>query len=1793
MLKKDKGLSFMKINKKQCFLLLMLSITLILAIGITSATEITDETTEIIKDNNQVSVTDTQINTNNEKILKNTKNKTTKSDIYVNSNADSNNNGSTKTKPTTLTNALNNAENGETIILTTTGTQDTYKFSSEITIYKNLKIIGESGKTIIFDGQGKTGIFNINDATVTLQNIQIINAKSTTAPITATNSELTINGMTFKNNKGTISGAILSRESKLTITNSQFTNNTSEKIGGAITQLGKNTLSVTQSQFTENTAHYDGGSIYTVQSSVTINSSTFKDNNARNGGALYLGNNVNNIQLKVTNSIFRNNKASQKADSIWTNYHITLNDNAFISTNKNNWVHIDKNCNNNLNSNWWSTSSPNFEVITDGFIPVNWRIMKVTNQSTSNTNKLTVSINTLSDQTTTNTTLPSRQVTYTADKGNFTNNSQSITSMVTNTYTGSSTNIRIKIDNEEVIVNTLTEPYLSINNITSTAGSNVTFIIRANKAISGQLTLKVNNVTLKPSITSGNLKYSYTIPSTWKANNYTTTLTYPGNSVYRSKSVNGYLYVKDSKIIVVPISTSDIKLSTASLPKAYDLRNLSLVTPVKIQGSSGSCWAFSSIASLESVLLKKTGVAYDLSENNMKNVLKKYSVIGDSDSNPNTGFNDLEPIGYLVGWYGPVNETWDDYQASSYVSPVIGSNMHIQDVYIMPNRKNFTDNDILKHAIYQFGAVSTGIYKPTTTYSYTTGRSIDHSVTIVGWDDNVSRTKFSPNPPGDGAFIIKNSWGNSTGDKGYHYISYYDESIASVSSKSLIDEQLNYVALLENKDNYTNVYQYDIAVNTLDESSLTDYIAYKNVYNTTRDENIAAIGTYFLQESDYTLEIRTSNRVYTQTGKIKLPGYRTIRLNEYISIPKDQEFTVMIKISGKDEVPTLVEYTDLYYSSIHSGTSFLSFDGKKWEDLYEYECSAPLKVYTKDVPTVSSSAVEVGEVVTVTTKVSGIGRAGTLTYYADGKAVSVGGKVLTRSVTSDSTVSVSFNDTTNLKRYVLTVVYSSENYAVKQNISLTNTEIKDTKLSINKVGDAKIGDTVTIKGTLTDESGQKLANSKIILTVNNVNHTVTTDANGVYSYAFKTVIAGVNNITAHYDGNTHYSAKTNKSTFNVLKHSTKIQVNSIQDIQYGDSVTIKGTLTDESGHKIANAQIKLTVNNKTYTISTDANGIYTYNLVTGTMGQNKVTVSYAGNNVNLASNSTATFKVIKRNTKILVNSIQNTQYGDSVTIKGTLADKASKKLNAMNIVISINNVKYTVKTDSNGVYTYTYKTVGVGKHNVLVSYAGNTYYSQSSASASFTVTVKNTKITLDKIPTVKYTNNMTVSGKLTTSSGKALSNKTVSIKINSNSVNVKTNTKGVFTYNRKAYTVGTNNVTLKFAGNSYYKASTCAGKFNVIAKDSKITVTRIAQKVYNDKVSVTGKLTDSGGVVLKNISVLVTFNGAKKTVKTNNKGVYAYNVAARKIGTNNVTVSFAGNTKYKSSTTKTTFKVDKRPTKFTVSKINQTVYNNKVTIAGKFTTNNGVVFKNTAIVIKVNNVKKTVKTNSKGVFTLKITANRVGTNNVTLSFAGNSYYRYNTTKSTFKVVKRASKISVAKIKQVAYGDTVVIKGNLTSNTGVILRNVNVIVSVNGVKKTVKTNSKGAYILKVNATRVGTGNVTVLFEGNSNYKSVSKKTSFKVVAKPTKITINGIGTVKIGQSVAIKGRFTTSGGGILKNSVVTLNINGKKFTAKVNSKSEFTYNYKTGIVGTNNLTVSFAGNKNYKASYAKKSFIVKG
>jgi hypothetical protein len=91
--------------------------------------------------------------------------------------------------------------------------------------------------------------------------------------------------------------------------------------------------------------------------------------------------------------------------------------------------------------------------------------------------------------------------------------------------------------------------------------------------------------------------------------------------------------------------------------------------------------------------------------------------------------------------------------------------------------------ETIKSYLYQYGPIQTSMYASWTefynyngTYClYRTGcTSTNHSVQIVGWDDNMQY------PLGQGAWICQNSWGTGWGDNGFFYIAYNLEHSACI-----------------------------------------------------------------------------------------------------------------------------------------------------------------------------------------------------------------------------------------------------------------------------------------------------------------------------------------------------------------------------------------------------------------------------------------------------------------------------------------------------------------------------------------------------------------------------------------------------------------------------------------------------------------------------------------------------------------------------------------------------------------------------------------------------------------------------------------------------------------------------------------------------------------------------------------------------------------------------------------------------------------------------------------------------
>jgi C1A family cysteine protease len=401
-----------------------------------------------------------------------------------------------------------------------------------------------------------------------------------------------------------------------------------------------------------------------------------------------------------------------------------------------------------------------------------------------------------------------------------------------------------------------------------------------------------------------------------------------------------------------PVDLSHLRATTAeaqplSLPSSFDLRLINGVTAVKAQGIYGTCWAHASMAALESCIQMKTGESLDFSENNLVN-LAGFSWDGWEKGNARMS------LAYLTRWSGPVLERNDPYPAPGG-SPSLSAVRHLINATYLPARTGPLDNNVIKQAITTHGGVLANYYHdpaPLTTYYNATTHSYyypggpdddNHAIVLVGWDDQYSRTRFNHTPAGDGAFIVKNSWGSGWGEAGYFYISYYDLRIG-------YGEVVLFYDAIPTRT-YSKVYQYD----PLGQVSAIGYVDLASswcaaIFPATGDEIIGAVGFYVMAKNTaYQIYLyknvtvgqpSTGTLVASLSGTSADAGYRTVEIPAPVKIANGVRFSVVLKLTTPDyNWPLAFEYVEPGYSSgatASPGETFMSYDGSDWTDFTSY-----------------------------------------------------------------------------------------------------------------------------------------------------------------------------------------------------------------------------------------------------------------------------------------------------------------------------------------------------------------------------------------------------------------------------------------------------------------------------------------------------------------------------------------------------------------------------------------------------------------------------------------------------------------------------------------------------------------------------------------------------------------------------------------------------------------------------------------------------------------------------------------
>jgi len=447
------------------------------------------------------------------------------------------------------------------------------------------------------------------------------------------------------------------------------------------------------------------------------------------------------------------------------------------------------------------------------------------------------------------------------------------------------------------------------------------------------------------------------------------------------------------------IEPTTTRLGATKLPASYDARTAAAPTSsngskvVRNQNPYGTCWAFASSAAAQASLVRNgfltgepttTAVpAQEISPANLVNAVYNtgtfHAYATTANKAADAGGNYFQTGAAWSHLYGAVPESTQAYGTLLTVPTTLKtlSNYHMRNAYYLPgpysSKRAYVAANVtaIKNAVYTYGTVATeftaggskglgtsdaGYYNSTNKSYYNPTFSIpDHGVSIIGWDDNYAAAKFNTKPAGNGAFLIKNSWGAGTYD--YFWLSYRDTTIGTSAVFDLVGASGTVAATGAVGDYYTKAYAND-------ELGYGDYLyngaksqQFANTFTANPASVLRAVQLFSVTaNTTYKVSVYLNANSATSpvsgataakigasgqtsiSGTLTYAGYQTVKLPTPVTLGLNQKFSIVVTLtlkSGASVIPVerAYSYADGAWDtmSIGAGQSFLYSSG--WKDI--------------------------------------------------------------------------------------------------------------------------------------------------------------------------------------------------------------------------------------------------------------------------------------------------------------------------------------------------------------------------------------------------------------------------------------------------------------------------------------------------------------------------------------------------------------------------------------------------------------------------------------------------------------------------------------------------------------------------------------------------------------------------------------------------------------------------------------------------------------------------------------------
>ena len=460
-----------------------------------------------------------------------------------------------------------------------------------------------------------------------------------------------------------------------------------------------------------------------------------------------------------------------------------------------------------------------------------------------------------------------------------------------------------------------------------------------------------------------------------------------------------YLEDQETLELVNIYDKTDKEYEASVTDSSFTLKTGNKTLPNRNQSGSGLCWAFASLSTVESAMLKKGYHTYSnptrLSVRQMDYATVHESYINE-EYNPykesnrteiyTTGGYTSAPYGLLESGVSPVTEdvfgAWNSSTAKKDLDDVINvdnveyfaSDIAMYGMVYANTSRTGTDAWVkkIKNHLINYGEVAIGTIGPSTFYGgscvYTdaSGNVLineigtcnssagdgnnGHAMVIIGWDDNYSYqyckrsnstdsnlTGCSNIVSGKGAFILKNSWGTSVANPYIAYTSLINFAYGTIDVQEK-EWDVNYDKLKQRTIEKISANTFEVTYEKGSQKQILETITWKTNYENDIYTIYAKSGNGAYERIDYNV-----TRGIAGTFSIPVGGFE---LNSN---------TFSIKIVTKGGTITDIKA----FTSYATETNLVKIDTVVPSSIVSYNTSFKIFTETRNVPTGDKISYEV------------------------------------------------------------------------------------------------------------------------------------------------------------------------------------------------------------------------------------------------------------------------------------------------------------------------------------------------------------------------------------------------------------------------------------------------------------------------------------------------------------------------------------------------------------------------------------------------------------------------------------------------------------------------------------------------------------------------------------------------------------------------------------------------------------------------------------------------------------------